>query len=224
MIKERIGLLGGTFNPVHSGHLRAAQEVSRIFSLDRVLFVPSYIPPHKQAAEAATPEDRFAMVELAVRNHPRFIASPLEIEAQEKSYSVITLEKVRTLYPGAWIFFILGIDAFMEIDTWKSYRKVLEQCRFVVISRPGYDLAEARCVLPEEYAGWIHSRSEPGAAPVDDGLLRRFRIFTVPIRAIAVSSTEIRRKIRQGEALRGLLPKAVEAYIRKHNLYQEPND
>jgi nicotinate-nucleotide adenylyltransferase len=224
MARERIGLLGGTFNPVHSGHLRAAQEVSRVFALDRVLFVPSYIPPHKQPAEAATPEDRFAMVKLAVGGHPRFIASPLEIEAQEKSYSVITLEKVRALYPDAWIFFILGIDAFMEIDTWKSYRKVLEQCRFIVISRPGYDLGKARYALPEEYADWIHSLSESGTAPVEESLLRRFRIFTVPIRAIAVSSTEIRRKIRQGETLGGLLPKAVEAYIRKHNLYQEPND
>jgi nicotinate-nucleotide adenylyltransferase len=224
MGKERIGLLGGTFNPVHSGHLRAAEEVSRIFGLDRVLFVPSFIPPHKQTAGAATPEDRFAMVELAVRSHLRFIASPVEIEAQEKSYSVITLEKVRAIYPNAWIFFILGIDAFMEIDTWKSYRQVLEQCHFIVISRPGYDLAEARNVLPERYAARIFSLPEPAAAPVDESLLRRFRIFTVSIRAVAVSSTEIRRKIRQGGSLRGLVPKAVEAYIRKHKLYQEPND
>ncbi len=224
MGKERIGLLGGTFNPVHSGHLRAAREVTRIFGLDRVLLVPSYIPPHKRAGEAATPQDRFAMVELAVRSNPRLIASPVEIKAREKSYSVITLRKVKAIYPNAWIFFILGIDAFMEIDTWKSYQQVLEQCHFIVISRPGYDLADARKALPERYAAEIFSLPEHAAARVDESLLRRFRIFAVPIRALAVSSTEIRRKIRQGGSLGGLVPKGVEAYIRKHKLYQESND
>ena len=217
--RQRIGLLGGTFNPVHLGHVRAAEEVRLKFRLNQVLFIPSYIPPHKQTTDIAPPEDRFAMVELALRPHPKLIASALEIEAREKSYSVITLNKLRVIYPAARIFFILGVDAFLEIETWKSYREVLERCRFIVISRPGFNLAGARKVLPAEYSRKIRGWRRPG--PVGEDWLARFRIFLVPIKALDVSSTEIRRRVRAGRSIRGLVPGPVEEYIRKKNLYQE---
>jgi len=219
MSKERIGLLGGTFNPVHLGHLKAASEVLRKTGLSRVLFIPSYIPPHKKTAEVASPEDRFAMVELAVAGHPRFVASAVEIEAREKSYSIVTLGKVRAAYPDARVFFLVGIDAFIEIETWRAHKEVLEQCHFIVLSRPGFRLADARTVLDDRYAGWIHSLR--GGMPVGDDLLERFRIFIVPIHALDISSTDIRRRIKQGLPIRGLVPEAVEAYIKKHRLYQE---
>jgi len=217
--RQRIGLLGGTFNPVHLGHVRAAEEVRLKFRLNQVLFIPSYIPPHKQTTDIAPPEDRFAMVELALRPHPQLIASALEIEAREKSYSVITLNKLRVIYPDARIFFILGVDAFLEIETWKSYREVLERCRFIVISRPGFNLAGARKVLPTEYSRKIRGWRRPG--PVGEDWLARFRIFLVPIKALDISSTEIRRRVRVGRSIRGLVPGPVEEYIRKKNLYQE---
>ena len=213
MKEERIGLRGGTFNPVHLGHLRAAEEVLARIALDRVLFIPSYLPPHKQTSRMASPEDRFAMVELAVRSHPRLMASSLEIEARERSYSIITLNKVKTIFPDAQIFFILGVDAFLEIETWKSYREVLEQCRFIVISRPGFDLAAARRALPAEYEGMF---SEAGG-----GLPEPFRIFLLAIPALDISSTDIRRRIRHDQSIRGLVPESVEEYIRRKNLYQE---
>lgn len=217
--EERIGLLGGTFNPVHRGHLRAAETVRSRFRLNCVLFIPSYLPPHKQTNDMASPEDRFAMVELAVGAFPRLIASSLEIEARERSYSIITLNKIKAIYPAARIFFILGVDAFLEIETWKSYREVLEQCRFIVISRPGFDLAAARNALPADYEESFHhvrETEEPGK-----DLLERFRIFLLSIPAIDVSSTEIRRRIRLGRSIRRLVPEAVEEYIRRKNLYQE---
>ncbi len=217
--EERIGLLGGTFNPVHGGHLRAAEAVRSRFGLDRVLFIPSYIPPHKQTADMASPEDRFAMVELAVGAHPGLVPSPLEIEAQERSYSIITLNKVKSIYPAARIFFILGVDAFLEIETWKSYREVLEQCRFIVISRPGFDLFAARSALPPEYK---ESFCElPDAGGIDESILERFRVFLLKIAALDISSTEIRDRVKRGQSIHGLVPESVEEYIHRKNLYQE---
>lgn len=219
MKAERIGLLGGTFNPIHRGHLRAAEEVLSRLNLDRVLLIPSYLPPHKQSGGIASPEDRFAMVELAIRAHPRLMASPLEIEAQERSYSIITLNKVKALYPKAQVFFILGVDAFLEIETWKSYRDVLEQCRFIVISRPGFDLAAARKALPPEYLGSFRDVGPAEGIRPDD--LDAFRIFLLSIPALDISSTEIRRRIRHGQSIGGLVPDSVEEYIRRKSLYQE---
>jgi len=219
MEHKRIGLLGGTFNPVHRGHLRAAEEVRLRFGLSRVLFIPSYIPPHKQTAAIASPEDRFAMVELALRSHPRMEASSVEIEAREKSYSIITLNKLKAVYADADIFFILGVDAFLEIETWKSYRDVLEQCRFIVISRPGFNLEKAREVLPSEYGGKIGECSRSG--PVGEDILARYQIFLVPIKAFDISSTEIRRRVRAGRSIHRMVPGPVEEYIRSKKLYQE---
>jgi nicotinate-nucleotide adenylyltransferase len=219
MKSSRIGLLGGTFNPVHRGHIRAAEEVRRRFGLSRILFIPSYIPPHKQTADIASPEDRYAMVKLALRSRAGMEASPVEIEAHEKSYSIITLNKLKAAYADAAIFFIVGVDAFLEIMTWRSYRDVLEQCRFIVTSRPGFDLARAREALPAEYAGKIGEWNRPG--PVSEDTLARFRIYLLPIKALAISSTEIRCRVRAGESIRGLVPRPVEEYIRTKKLYQE---
>jgi nicotinate-nucleotide adenylyltransferase len=219
MGKPRIGLLGGTFNPVHEGHLRAAEEVRLRFGLSRVLFIPSSIPPHKQTTDMASPEDRYAMVELALRAHREMEASPLEIKAREKSYSIITLNKLKAVFADAWIFFILGIDTFLEIETWKSYREVLEQCHFIVISRPGFDLTAARKALPPEYAGKIRDCGDAGL--IGEDLLLRFRIFLVTIDALDISSTDIRGRVKAGRPIHGLVPESVEEYIRRKKLYQE---
>lgn len=219
MPRERIGLLGGTFNPVHNGHLHAAEEVRRRLGLRRVLFIPSYLPPHKQSAEIASPEDRFAMVGLAVKGHPAFEASPIELDAKETSYSIITLEKVQALHRDAWVLFILGIDAFLEIETWKSYRELLEQCHFVVMSRPGYRMDEALPALPPVYADTIFDLGKD--RPLADDDLERCRVLLVFIEALDISSTDIRRRIRQGQPVSGLVPEAVEFYIKKKRLYQE---
>ena len=216
---ETLGLFGGTFDPIHLGHLKAAAEVRRRARLDRVLFIPSYLPPHKAGGASAPPADRLRMVELACRRRTGFEVSPIEVEAREKSYSILTLRKVRVLYPGARLFFILGVDAFLDIGTWHQYEKVLGECRFIVTGRPGFDLERARDVLGGRLRRKIGTLAEAGdlkgpAAP-------RFRIVLTPIRALDMSSTAVRALARRGRSLEGLVPRAVAAYIREHELYRD---
>jgi len=122
---KRLGLFGGTFNPIHIGHIRAAQVVADRFQLDQILFIPSYQPPHKTSEDLASAEHRLNMVRLALAGREKLVPSSIEIEAGGKSYSIWTLERIQALDPGARVFFILGIDAFLEIETWKDYKSVL---------------------------------------------------------------------------------------------------
>jgi nicotinate-nucleotide adenylyltransferase len=218
-VSERIGLLGGTFNPVHNGHLKAAAGARAAFRLDRVLFIPSYIPPHKESRGVASAADRLRMVELACLGHEGFVPSAIEVEAREKSYSILTLAKVKALHPGARVFFILGADAFLEIGTWREYERVLDECLFIVTARPGFDLEAAAGVLGGRLGGRI-CRVETGGA-VDEALLSRCGVFLLPIEALAISATDIRERIRRGESPEGLVPAAVAAYIGEHHLYSD---
>jgi nicotinate-nucleotide adenylyltransferase len=216
-VKERIGLLGGTFNPVHLGHLKAAEDVRTAFRLSKVLFIPSSIPPHKQSAGVASAADRLRMVELACEGHDGFVPSRIEVDAQEKSYSVLTLAKVREIFPGAWIFFIMGTDTFLEIGTWREYGRVLAECLLIVTTRPGFRLDSATGVLGGRLKERVYKLRE-GEEP-DDSLFSRFGVFLVPIRALEISSTDIRNRVGRGASLEGLVPGSVAAYIRDHQLY-----
>ncbi|HOW85868.1 MAG TPA: nicotinate-nucleotide adenylyltransferase [Candidatus Aminicenantes bacterium] len=215
---ETIGLFGGTFDPVHCGHLKAAAEVRRRARLSRVLFIPSYLPPHKAARGAASPADRLRMVEIAVRRRAGFEASPLEVEAGGKSYSIRTLRRIRRLCPGTRSFFILGVDAFLDIGTWHQYEKVLDEGLFLVMARPGFDLERARGVLGGRFRDEIGPLAEAG--PLDAAARPRCRVLLVPIPALDVSSTEVRERVRRGRPLAGLVPPAVAAYIRQRQLYR----
>ncbi|MGB8952154.1 MAG: nicotinate-nucleotide adenylyltransferase [Candidatus Aminicenantales bacterium] len=217
-IKERIGIFGGTFNPIHSGHLVAAGFVQRKFSLDKILFIPSYIPPHKKMEGIASPLHRLRMVELALKEHSRFLPCSMEIDAREKSYSIITLNKIKRLYPRAWLFFILGADAFLEIETWKHWKSVLEQCLFIVISRPGFRLKEVKKVLQERIRDNIFEIS-PSQKVVEEWF-SSYRVFLLAIKAFDISATEIRRRIHEGRSIRRLLQESVLSYIKEHQLYR----
>jgi nicotinate-nucleotide adenylyltransferase len=217
-MKERVGLFGGTFDPVHCGHILAAGEVLKRFSLDKVLFIPSFIPPHKERTEIAPARDRLRMVELACREEPRFAASSIEVDAREKSYSIITLEKVKRIYPGAWTFFILGADAFLEIETWRDHERLIDECLFIVMTRPGYRLDQADRALGGSLGEKVHHVSE--TEKIGEDMFGTRRIFFLPIQALDISSTEVRRKIRTGETIEGLVPDAVGDYIRSHHLYR----
>ncbi len=216
---ERMGLFGGTFDPIHLGHLRAAREVLERFALDRILFVPSFIPPHKERKGMAPARDRLRMVELACAGEPRFAASSIEVDAGGRSYSILTLERVRGLYPGARIFFILGTDAFLEIGTWREHARVLEESLFIVMTRPGAPMEDAAGVVGDSLRERVREIAE--GETVDEGVLGDHRIFLLPIRALDVSSTEVRRRVRAGETVAGLVPEAVGDYIRSHGLYRE---
>lgn len=215
---ETIGLFGGTFDPIHLGHLRAAAEVRRRARLDRILFIPSFLPPHKKSGTVASAADRLRMVELACCWRKGFEASPVEVEAGEKSYSILTLRKIRALASGARLFFILGVDAFLDIGTWREYQRVLQECYFIVMGRPGFELDRARDVLEGKLRDSIGPLvTGAGAA---GPLPPQTRIFLLPIRALNISSTAIRERVRCGETLDGFVPGAVDAYIREHQLYR----
>ena len=218
--KERIGLFGGTFNPVHRGHVKAAEIVLSRFRLDKVLFIPSYIPPHKESEDIALPDHRLEMVKLALGSNPHFIPNAVEIEARGTSYSILTLNKIGKTYPHADIFFILGIDTFLEIDTWKEYQQVIDRCHFIVISRPGYRLQDARMVLDSEYEEDIFDLSEE--VRLSEEMMAR-KIFLLPIDALDIASSDIRRKIREGTSIEGMVAPLVEKYIKENKLYQKKN-
>jgi nicotinate-nucleotide adenylyltransferase len=214
----RLGLLGGTFNPIHQGHVRAAQAVLRTFELDKVYFIPAFIPPHKSSQEIVSPEHRLKMVELAVESFPDFIASSVEIEAGGKSYSINTLEKFQQMFPGSKIYFILGIDAFLEIDTWKDYERLLEKCHFIVMSRPGYDLNDAKCILQGRFRKKIIDIGR--YLKLDQTEKDKFNIMLYFFEGVDVSSTEVRERVKERKSIKGLVPERVESYIKKNNLYQ----
>lgn len=222
MMKDRIGIFGGTFNPIHMGHLKAARIVQRKYLLKKVLFIPSYIPPHKESAEIASPAHRLKMVELALASYPQFIPSSIEIDARERSYSIITLKKIKKLFPKALALFILGIDAFLEIDTWKDYHQVLQQCFFIVISRPGYRLQEAMRVLEGKYQEMMVEISE--TEEIEGDMFTSYKIFLLPMDSLNLASTEIRERIKRGDSIKGMVPETVEIYIDENGLYCDKND
>jgi nicotinate-nucleotide adenylyltransferase len=214
----RLGLFGGTYNPIHSGHVQAAQIVRDRFDLDQVWFIPSHIPPHKSSDEVASSEHRMNMVRLAVTGIPGLIPSSIEIEDEGTSYSILTLGKIKKHFPAAHLFFILGVDAFVEIDTWRSYEQVLEQCSFIVISRPGYDLQKAKDVLDGAYANRMLEVIEEDDLSQAKELT--FKIYLISIDALDIASTQIRKTVKTGGIISGLVPLPVEEYIKEHKLYQ----
>jgi nicotinate-nucleotide adenylyltransferase len=201
MEKKRIGLFGGTFNPIHCGHVKAAESVQNMFSFDRILFIPSYLPPHKESVDVASAAHRLKMVELALASFDRFFPSSVEIDARGTSYSILTLNKIKEMFPQTEVFFLLGIDAFLEIETWKDYEDVLEQCSFVVMSRPGFRLSEAKDILTEKY-----------------------KIYLLSINTLDISSSEVRERIRKNQPIEGLVPENVENYIKERSLYLQKNE
>jgi len=218
MKEERIGIFGGTFNPIHRGHVKAAVEVQVKFLLDKILLIPSFIPPHKGAPDIAPPSHRLKMVELAVASYPRIVPSSIEIEAKGKSYSILTLAKLKKRYPDSSMFFILGVDAFLEIDTWRDYEKVLEQCHFIVISRPGYDLEETKKVLGGNYSERVIQDFD--SVKLERLVRKSYKIFLFPMSALDIASKDIRRKVKLGKSITDLVVDPVEQYIRLNELYQ----
>lgn len=193
----KIGIMGGTFDPIHIGHLVAAEEARAVFGLDKVIFVPNYQPPHKPGVPITDPEHRYAMVLLSIYTNPYFEVSRMEIERKGLSYAIDTVREFIKLYPGADIYFITGADAIAEILSWKDGREILKLCKFIAVTRPGYDIEKVKEKL----------RS------VDNN------VEFLRITEINISSTEIRRRVKEGKPIKYLVPETVENYIYKHNLY-----
>lgn len=200
-----LGVLGGTFDPIHLGHVAAADAAQQALSLESILLIPSRIPPHRADPVTASPEDRFAMAALVASGRPGWSASHIEFDRQGPSYTYDTLLELREgLDEGSQIFFITGADAFAEIATWSRYPAVLDLAHFVVVSRPGITLDSLRERVPSAF------RREPSA---------KTRVILIEAHTPDISSTDIRRRVRDGHALSGYVPHAVADYIRDHGLY-----
>lgn len=191
----RLGVFGGTFDPIHLGHLRAAENALEGLSLDQVAFVPAGTPPHR-ALPLSSALDRYAMTALATAGHPRFAASDVELRREGPSYTVDTVAGLRRESPGAEVFVIVGSDTFPEMVTWREYERLRSLCTVAVVSRPG------------QRAGTAADGGAAGAVAHVEGP------------GLAISASEIRARVRQGRSVRYLVPDAVAEYIAKRSLYQ----
>lgn len=218
-MSHKIGILGGTFNPIHYGHLAAGEEVRDRLKLDRMLFIPSFLPPHKQDEAVPSAIHRMEMVRLAVGGNPAFELSDLEIRRGGQSYTIDTIEELRRANPGAELFFLTGIDTFLEIKSWNDWERLLTLCSFVVLSRPGYrftDLLKNDFMKPAEQQLMQLDRGELLHSVVS---AKRFTLYLELIPLFEISSTDIRNRVKEGKSIKYLLPEAVETYIIENNLY-----
>lgn len=187
----KIGILGGTFNPIHIGHLILAQEAREKLGLDRVIFVPAYLPPHKDNSDIAPASTRFMMLKLAIKNNRYFFVSDIEIKRDGRSYTIDTIKEFKEKYPRDELYFIIGSDLLKYLDDWKDLKEVIKIVKFIVVTRPGYPL--------EKIPSYIE---------------------TLAIRAVDVSAYEIRKCIKQDKSFRYIVPEVIYNYINKKGLYK----
>jgi nicotinate-nucleotide adenylyltransferase len=223
----RLGIMGGTFDPIHLGHLRAAEEIYRAFGLHQIIFVPAARPPHKGDAVAASAPHRYEMVALATVFTPYFTVSSVELDRPGKSYSVETVREFRKRYgPEALFYFIMGADTFLEMSEWRRPRELLGLTRVIVTARPGWRLHEVEGLLgPRQRAALGHPTFRAfKAAEIDPARIEAERgsreVLLVEVVSLDIASREIRRLVGQGRSIRHLVPDAVEAYVAKHGLYR----
>jgi len=213
--KERsIGLFGGTFDPIHLGHLRCAQEVGEAFHLSQVIFILAATPPHKVDRPIISTQHRWNMVNMAIADNPFFALSDVEIRREGASYSIETISYYHhNLKEGERLFFIVGADAFLEIETWKDYPQLFTVCDFIVISRPTFDPLQAPVLQSEGF-----TKEEGGNLFLHPS---GHSLHLLSVTPVGISSTEIRRAVREDRSLTSLVPKEVENYIMKEGLYRE---
>lgn len=202
--QRKIGILGGTFNPIHMGHLIMAEEVYNYHHLSKVLFIPAYIPPHKSTTDLVDARHRYQMVKEAISRNENFEVSDFEIKREVKSYTIDTVNELLNLYgKDCEVFLIMGSDSLNELELWKDIKKLSQLCHFVIVNRPGYSTG-----LSGSLADVIGK----------DKVLDTEKL-KVQIPPIGISSTDIRKRLREGAVISGLVPPCVETYIREHGLY-----
>lgn len=187
----KIGILGGTFDPIHNGHLYLAKKLLKRFFLDKIIFIPVYLPPHKKNIKITPAMHRFNMIKLAIQNNKNFTVSDIELKRRDRSYSIETLRQLRKQYGASTdIFFITGSDSLRELNKWKDLKGILKLCKFVIVKRPGFAIKKAS---------------------------KDFIILH--INALPISATDIRKKLRKKQPITLLVSKKVRDYICKHSLY-----
>ena len=212
----KTGILGGTFNPIHLAHLRIAEEVQQACDLDRLLFIPAAEPPHKDVAGQVSFEHRLAMVQAAIRDFPKFQVSDLEIRRSGKSFSVDTLEILRKQDPQGERYFIVGLDSYCDIASWKDFTRIFSLSHLVVMTRPGVELSDPLEPLP------VAAR-EDFCYDSDAEIIRHKsgnNVIFLKETYLNISSTKIRQMLNTGQSIRHLVAPAVADYIKEHGLYQ----
>ncbi len=216
-----VGVLGGTFNPVHNGHLAIARQTREALALERVVLIPTGDPPHKPQANLAAAKHRYEMVRLAIASDPALAISDVEVRRSGKSYTIDTIGLLQQEYgPETRLFFLIGLDAFLEFPTWRDPDRLLTLCSFVVLSRPGLSFKALSALA------FIPPISQASLVDLDAGRNMRLDVPIGPRSLIClrlppsdVSASDIRAKIAQGIATANLLPPAVESYILQHHIY-----
>jgi nicotinate-nucleotide adenylyltransferase len=213
-----VALFGGTFDPVHAGHIAVAQAAQKRFHLDAIYFIPSSRPPHKSKQELTPFVHRYAMLALACSDHTGFLLSlaeaPTDGAAPHVFYTIDTVKRFHREHPEDHLYFILGADQFLEIPTWKNYEPLLDSCDFIVASRPGFRLDALRLVIPPEMLG------RPALQDPHKIMLRKSVVYLLTTVASHVSSTEVRHRLERHQNIHGLVPARVEAYILGQALYR----
>ena len=219
----RLGLLGGSFNPVHNGHLGIARQTREALGLDQILFIPTNHPPHKPSGSLVPARDRYEMVRLAISSDPSLALSDVEIRRPGKSYTIDTIRLLQQQYgEQTRLYFLIGLDAFLDFPSWRDPQTLLTLCQFVVLSRPGLLFRSLSTVA------LLPTIPYPSLADLDAGRISRIeapigtqRLICLKLPPCAVSASDIRSRIRQGLPVANLLPPLVESYILQHHLYQE---
>lgn len=197
----KYGIMGGTFDPIHYGHLVIANEVMFEFSLNRIYFIPTGQPPHKSSDGITSPEHRYMMTQLATMSHPCFDVSDYEVTKKGPSYTIETIRYLKKNYPDVEWYFIAGADTILDLSTWKDPEELFKICAFIAVNRPGYgkDLLDRQ----------IHQAKQKYGAEI--------HVVNAPL--LKISSTDIRFRLMTNKPIKYLLPETVEAYIRKNGLY-----
>jgi nicotinate-nucleotide adenylyltransferase len=219
----RIGLFGGTFNPVHYGHLRAAKEVCEGFALENLYFIPSALPPHKDAIDVVSVVDRLEMTRLAVTDNPEFILSDVELKRPGLSYTIDTVKHFKkSLNADVELFLVMGVDAFLEIDTWKSFKQLFRMLPMIIMTRPlpdgrphSLEWKNMTAFIQENISGSYQFSEKDGCYRHD----RHPPVYRFNISMLAISATKIRKMIQRGQSIRFLVPESVEKYIYERGIY-----
>jgi nicotinate-nucleotide adenylyltransferase len=217
----KVGVFGGTFNPIHNGHLRAAEEVREKLGFEKILFIPSGKPPLK-TEDIAVAAHRFEMARLAILDNPFFEISDIETKRTGKSYTVKTIEELKKAYPSREFYLILGIDAFLDIPNWRRPERLIALADFVIISRPGSRFADLRL------SPYIQKINRQTLRRIDDAeqdvctlaLESRREAILLGITPMEISATDIRNTFKKGKSIKYLLPAEVQSYIINNKLYK----
>ncbi|MFO8083387.1 MAG: nicotinate-nucleotide adenylyltransferase [Desulfobacterales bacterium] len=220
---KKLGLFGGTFNPIHLGHLTVAEEVREGFDLDQICFIPAAMPPHKQKKKVAEASDRLEMIRIAIADYEAFSVSDIELKRSGPSYTIDTLDYFKTIFfEETQLYFIVGMDAFLDIETWKSFRQLFNATPFIVMSRPGAldeELEKKVTVLKKILVSKVSPDYRFDSARYAFFHREKMPVFLFDVTPVNISATMIREKISQGKSITSLVPKKVKEYIESKGLY-----